>query len=194
MPAAPREPPSLCFHPGPALCLKQVQVKPLSCLGHLLSAGHMGVRVGVGRGRDSEAEWGRVTQKRATWERRCKNGRPSPGEGSAPVQVPWQEHLVLDQGLVGRDPGIHPREAGLSAAPEGAHHCHLHPALVLELADQGASGVTLKEARIADKSSGAQVYAAGGASSQTEAEVGEHRDRDGWMLGRGVGGCTGQAL
>lgn len=58
----------------------------------------------------------------------------------------------------GTDPGLaggdwRTRLGGwLSTAPTEAHHCHPHPALVPERADQGASRVTLEDARRADRS------------------------------------------
>lgn len=56
----------------------------------------------------------------------------------------------MDPGLAGGD--WHTLPGGwLSTAPAEAHHCHLHPVLVLERADQGASRVTLEDARRTDK-------------------------------------------
>lgn len=112
------------------------------------------------------------TQIQATWGSWGKNGPPDSREGSAPGKGPRQKHVALDPGLVGGDPGVHPWESGLSAAPAEAHHCHLHPALVLELTDQWASRVTLKEAKTANRSSGAQVYAAGGGSFRVKLKLG----------------------
>ena len=66
----PQGPATLCFPPDPAPCLKQV--KPPARPGRLLSAGHLGVRVERGTGRDmrdSEAEKGRAPQIQGTQKR-----------------------------------------------------------------------------------------------------------------------------
>lgn len=78
-----------------------------------------------------------------------------------PAKVPGREQVALDPGPVGRDPGIHPRESGLSASPAEAHHRCLHPAPAPQLTDQGAPGVALKETGMTNRGSGALVWEAG---------------------------------
>lgn len=87
-----------------------------------------------------------------------------------------------DPGLAGGDPGTHARVAGLSTDSTEAHHCRLHPVLVLKRADQGTSRVTLVEARRADRSRG----------SRAEADFREHRDREGLDAGAGEQGTQGK--
>lgn len=74
------------------------------------------------------------------------------------------------------------RVAGFSTDPTEAHHCRLHPVLVLKWADQGTSRLTLVEARRADRSRG----------SRAEADFREHRDREGRDAGAGERGTQGK--
>lgn len=120
-----------------------------------------GAQSGVGGMDECERQGQRGEGVHRNVGERRKNGRQIGGAGSAPAEVPPRAQVALDPGPVGRDPGVHPRESGLSTAPAEAHHRCLHPAPVPEQTDQGAPGVALKEARITNRSSGTQVCAAG---------------------------------
>lgn len=133
----PPGPPSLCFHPEPS-SLPQTGARQTASL---LKARTWAPAVCWPLRSGGKGQWEKQGQQK---------GEKGPADGlggSAPLAVPQQRHVAPDPRLVGRDLGVHPREAGLGTASAEAHHCCLHPLPVPELADQGAPRVALEETR-----------------------------------------------